>query len=105
MATKGKSKGRFVIVGHSTWGIKYGTLEEPIQTALSRGSCVLRDGGGIYVYATGHDKGGVDTLAAVGPRAEGSRIGKAVAQLGVAEIKAIYVCSPEAAAKFAPFMR
>lgn len=97
---------KFVIVGHSNYGLKYGTLSEPVQAALDRGSCVLKDGGNIFRYDTTPAQGGPSTLAVVGPNGSSTnKIGKASAELGVADLKAIYVCTPEAAAKFAPYTK
>lgn len=97
---------QFVIVGHGTYGLKYGTITEPIATILARGTVVLRDGGNVFRYDTTPAQGGPSTLAALGPNGgANNRIGKANAELGVTEVRTVYVCTPEAVAQFAPYTK
>ena len=103
--TGAKKSTRFVIVGHGSYGLKYGETDETTQAIIDRGTVVLKNSGNIYHYETAPAEGGVSTLAVVGPNDNRNRIGKAAPESGGVEVKWVYECTPEAAAKFAPDMK
>ena len=99
-------KGRMVIVGHGT-GLKYGWTTESTQAIIDRGTVVLRDAGNIFRYVVAvTDSQMPATLARLGPiDASNNRISKPCLEIGITDVKAVYVVSDEARARFAAVVK
>jgi len=99
-----KSPGSYkAIVGHGPWGLAYGdvTHVEVEHWRMKGGGLRVKNYRNIrYWYGP---KGGISSLAALGPDPldERNRIGAEAPETVVVEVKAVHRCSPAAVSRFA----
>ena len=97
-----KTKRRYVIVGNGSYGLFCGLVEASDKEILAAKAVRVVECRHIRYWYGG--TGGITSLAAWGPcgsRAKDSRIGAPAPSALIADVRAVYDCTPEAVAAFA----